>query len=376
MTTTAALHASPFGTSLVGGWIGRRIGAALGLLAVLALSACSDGYVVFPTTPEGQRALGDDVEVVVLDATNIGNYTSPARGHRASSLPAGRQWTYHVGPGDILSVIVFNHPELTLPAGPQRSAAESGFQVGSDGTITYPYIGSVRASGRPVEQIRADISQRLATFIPDPQVEVRIAAYNAQAVVVSGEVRTPNRQPLTAVALTLIEAINAAGGFTEHADPRIVSVQRGGRVYHVDVQGFLSGGLTQNNPVLRNGDVVSVPRRRAEEAYLLGEVARPDVIDLSLEPITLTQAITRRGGLQQPRADARGVLVFRAAGARTRVFQLDTSSPAGLLLGTRFVLEPGDVVYVLRSPLQRWNDTIVRLLPTVQAIDAANRVAN
>lgn len=376
MTTTAALHALPSGTSLVGGWIGRRISTVLGLLAVLALAACSDGYVVFPTTPEGQRALGDDVEVVVLDATNIGNYTSPVRGHRPSSLPAGRQWIYHVGPGDILSVIVFNHPELTLPAGPQRSAAESGFQVGSDGTFNYPFIGSVLAGGRPVDQIRGDISQRLATFIPDPQVEVRIAAFNAQAVVVAGEVRTPNRQPLTAVPLTLIEAINAAGGFTEHADPRIVSVQRAGRVYHVDVQGFLSGGLTQNNPVLRNGDVVSVPRRRAEEAYLLGEVARPDVIDLSLEPITLTQAITRRGGLQQPRADARGVLVFRAAGARTRVFQLDTSSPAGLLLGTRFVLEPADVVYVLRSPLQRWNDTIVRLLPTVQAIDATNRVAN
>lgn len=376
MTTTDSLHASPFGISVVGGWMGRRISVLMGLLAVLVLAACSDGYVVFPTTPEGQRAMGDDVEAVFLDATNIGNYTSPARGHRASTLPAGRQWIYNVGPGDILSVIVFNHPELTLPAGPQRSAAESGFQVGSDGTINYPFIGSVRASGRPVDQIRGDISQRLSTFMPDPQVEVRIAAFNAQAVVVSGEVRTPNRQPLTAVPLTLIEAINAAGGFTDHADPRIVSVQRGGQVYHVDVQGFLSGGLTQNNPVLRNGDVVSAPRRRAEEAYLLGEVARPDVIDLSREPITLTQAITRRGGLQQPRADARGVLVFRAAGARTRVFQLDTSSPAGLILGTRFVLEPADVVYVLRSPLQRWNDTIVRLLPTVQASNAANAIAN
>lgn len=376
MTTAAACRFSAFGTSAAAGRIERWIKATIGLLVVLALAGCSDGYVVFPTTPEGQRALGDDVEVIVLDATNIEDYTSPARGHRASDLPAGRQWTYHVGAGDILSVIVFNHPELTLPAGPQRSAAESGFQVSSDGTITYPYIGSVRAAGRPVEQIRGDISQRLATFIPDPQVEVRIAAYNAQAVVVSGEVNTPNRQPLTAVALTLVEAINAAGGFTENADPRIVSVQRGGRVHHVDVEGFLSGGLTRNNPILRNGDVVSVPRRRSEEAYLLGEVARPDVIDLSLEPITLTQAITRRGGLQQPRADARGVLVFRGAGARTRVFQLDTSSPAGLLLGTRFVLEPGDVVYVLRSPLQRWNDTITRLLPTVQAIDAGNRMAN
>lgn len=377
MTKTEGLdHTSQSTSGVWSSLTGRCFTALFGVVALMTLSACADGYVRFPTTPEGQRALGDDIEVVVLDASNIGDFTRPARGHGVSTLPAGRNWTYHVGQGDILSIIVFDQPELTLPAGPQRSAAESGFQVGNDGTFTYPYIGAVRASGRPVDQIRGDISQRLATFIPDPQVDVRIAAYNSQAVVVSGEVGAPNRQPLTAVALTLVDAINAAGGFTDIADARAVSVLRGGRVYHVDVQGFLSGGLVQNNPVLRNGDVINVPRRRAEEAYLLGEVARPDVVDLSLEPITLTQAITRRGGLQQPRADARGVLVFRAAGARIRVFQLDTSNPTGLLLGTRFVLEPGDVVYILRSPLQRWNDTIVRLLPTVQAVNAANNITN
>lgn len=349
----------------------RAIGIVFGLFL---LAACSDGHVSFPLSPEAQRSLGDDVSVIILDPTNIANFTSPARGHTPSSLPVGRDWSYLVGPGDILSVIVFNHPDLTLPAGPQRSAAESGFQVGSDGTINYPYIGTVQAAGRRTDQIRSDISQQLATFIPDPQVEVRIAAYNAQAIVVSGEVKTPNRQPLTAVPLSLIEAINAAGGFTDDAEPRNVSVQRAGRIYQVDVQGFLSGGLRQNNPVLRNGDVVSIPRRRAEEAYLLGEVSRPDVVDLSREQITLTQAITRRGGLQQTRADARGVLVFRADGARTLVFQLDTSNPSGLLLGTRFVLEPGDVVYVMRSPIQRWNDTISRLLPSVQAINTANDI--
>lgn len=346
-------------------------------LAVLVfVTACSDGHVRFPITVEAHQALGDDVEVTVLDAANIAMFARPARGHVPSSLPGGRQWTYLLGPGDVLSVIVFNHPELTLPAGPQRSAEESGFQVGSDGTFAYPYIGSVMARGRPIEQIRKDIADRLATFIPDPQVEVRIAAYNSQAVVVSGEVRTPNRQPLTTVPLTLIEAINAAGGLAPSADARAVTVQRGGRIHNVDLQGFLVGGLAQNNPVLRNGDVVNVPRKRAEEAYLLGEIARPDVVDLSLEQITLTQAITRRGGLQQVRADARGVLVFRAGGDKVRVFQLDTSNPAGLLLGTRFVLEPGDVVYVLRSPLQGWNDTIARLLPSVRALDSVSAVTN
>ncbi|SIS92437.1 polysaccharide biosynthesis/export family protein [Phaeovulum vinaykumarii] len=374
MPIASTLHSLSFSAPEAVTRLAARIHAIGIVLGLFLLAACSDGHVSFPLSAEAQRSLGDDVSVIILDPTNIANFTSPARGHAPSSLPTGRDWSYLVGPGDILSVIVFNHPDLTLPAGPQRSAAESGFQVGSDGTINYPYIGTIQAAGRRTDQIRGEISEQLATFIPDPQVEVRIAAYNAQAIVVSGEVNTPNRQPLTAVPLSLIEAVNAAGGFTDDAEPRNVSVQRAGRIYQVDVQGFLSGGLRQNNPVLRNGDVVSIPRRRAEEAYLLGEVSRPDVVDLSREQITLTQAITRRGGLQQTRADARGVLVFRADGARTLVFQLDTSNPSGLLLGTRFVLEPGDVVYVMRSPIQRWNDTISRLLPSVQAINTANDI--
>ncbi|MBQ1203696.1 MAG: polysaccharide biosynthesis/export family protein [Loktanella sp.] len=348
----------------------------LSVLGAAVLAACSDGYLEFPANAAETADFGPNVEVIILDNTNINAFSTPVRGFLPSALAVGGNWTYQVGPGDILSVIVFDHPELTLPAGPQRSAAESGFQIASDGTFIYPYIGSVNAAGRSIGEIRNDVAARLANFIPDPQVEVRVAAFNSQAVVVSGAVAAPNRQPLTAVRLTLIEAINAAGGFTSEADPRVVTLQRGGRLHTIDVQGFLEGGLTQNNPILRNGDVVNVPLRRAEEAYLLGEVSRPDVVDLSREPITLTQAITRRGGLDQPRADARGVLVFRANGDLTRVFVLDTTTPEGLILGTRFVLEPRDIVYILRAPLQRWNDTISRLLPTVQAARTVDTLAN
>lgn len=354
-----------------------RAGAVAALVsAMLSLAACSSSYLSFPVTPEGQSALEDQVEIIHLDNTNIASFSHPSRGHSGTQLPSGRAWNYFVGTGDVLSVIVFDHPELTLPEGANRTSAESGFRVQSDGTINYPFVGAVTARGRPPEQIRDDLTQRLSTFIPDPQVDVRVAAFNSQGVVVSGEVTSPNRQALTTVPLTLIEAINAAGGATDTADLRAVTVQRSGHVYPVDVEGFLRAGIVRNNPILRNGDVVSVPRRRAEEAYLLGEVSRPDVIDLSLEPITLTQAVTRLGGLAAPRADMRGIFVFRLTEARPRVFQLDTSSPTGLLLGTRFVLEPGDVVYIVRSPLQRWNDTISRLLPTVQAIRAVDTLAN
>lgn len=335
------------------------------------LAACADGFTTFPVDKGAQESIDENVMIIRLDETNIGEYTTSARAPTPASFRTSSRWEYRVGPGDILSVTVFGHPDLTTPAGVGRSAADSGFAVQADGTFFYPFIGSVMANNRPVGEIRTEVADRLATFIPDPQVEVRVAAFNSQSVLISGEVSAANSQPLNAVPLTLLGAINAAGGLTDAADPTRVSLQRGDRIAHIDLKGFLERGFRQNNPVLRNGDIVNVPRRRTLEAFLLGEVADPDTIDLSIEPITLTQALTRQGGLREVRADARGIFVFRAVPeADMKVFQLDTSSPTGLLLGTKFVLEPGDVIYVTRSPLQRWNDTISRILPTVQAVSA------
>ena len=346
-----------------------KIAASFCLLG--SLSACTEGFVRFPVTEEQQKQKAEDVNIIRLDATNIDAFSRPARGYSTSSLPVGRSADYQIGSGDLLNVIVFDHPELMLPAG----AAEGGFYVQADGSFNFPFIGQVDARGRTSEGVRADMAKRLAEFFPDPQVEVRVSAFNSQRVVVAGEVKTPNSQQMTLVPVSLITAINAAGGLTEIADTRAVSVQRNGQVYKIDLAGFLNAGIEQNNPMLRAGDVVNVPRRRSQEAYLLGQIKNTAAVDLSLEPITLTQALTQQGGLSEERADARGVFVFRSIDRRMTVFQLDTSSPTGLLLGTRFVLESGDVVYVVRSPLSRWNDTISALLPTVTGVRAAQITA-
>jgi len=347
----------------------------LGSICV-ALAACSDGFTTFPVTKEAQQALAENVTVIRLDQTNIASFSRSARGPQRTSLRASTTWEYNVGTGDILSIIVFEHPELTLPSGPVPTATQSGFSVQADGAFFFPYIGQVQARGRVIQDIRSEVAKRLAEFFPDPQVEVRISQFNSQSVNVAGEVKLPNRQALNTVGLTLLEAVSAAGGLTETADPTQIKLQRGGTVYLVDLKAFLEHGYAPNNPIMRDGDIVTVPRRQTQEAYLLGEVVRPATVDLSLEPVILTQALTRQGGVDGIRADSRGVFVFRSTGPQMVVFQLETDSPVGLLLGTRFVLEPGDVVYVTRSPLQRWNDTISRLLPTVQATAAANSIGN
>ncbi len=335
----------------------------------LCLAACTNGTTIFPIDESGQSQLAENVVVTRLDASNIRQFSNPDRAPVAASLDTSRHWEYRIGPGDVLVVTVFGQPDLNVPAGSQRSAVDPGFAVQADGTFFYPFIGSVLANNRTISDVRTELSTRLAEYIPNPQVDIRVGAFNSQSVLVGGEVKSANTQALTTVPLTLLGAINAAGGISEDGDLTRVALQRGDHVTRIDVTGFLERGYRQNNPILRNGDTVIVPKLRALEAFLLGEIADPATIDLSNDRISLTQALTLQGGLRDGRADARGVFVFRAGlDDQMNVFQLDASSPTGLLLGTRFSLEPGDVVYVTSTALQRWNDTITRILPTVQAV--------
>lgn len=342
----------------------------LPLLAAMAvfLAGCSDGSMNFPVTEQAQKTLTDQVQIVRITPQTIhGLSHHKDAALNSTSLPPHRPGEYRIGPSDVISIFVFDHPELAIPTA--NDQVTTGYLVNSDGTLTFPFIGSVLAKGKTVDELRAELSQRLANFFPDPQVDVRIADFNSQRVVIGGAVETPTTAFIGTTPLTLLEAINAAGGLTDDADPRAITVRRGGQGYRVDLDAFLIGGMGRNNPTLRADDVVSVPRRTLREAYVLGEVVEPATIDLSKDAVTLTQSLARQGGLDELRADARGIFVFRYLGEQMTVYQLDTSLPTALLLGTKFALWPGDVIYVTKSPLQRWNDTISRILPSVTAAE-------
>lgn len=349
----------------------------LAALATFGLLSCTDGQVDFPVTQEDQSVLSDDVHIVLLTDTNIAQFAQPtSRSIGSSPQSWGRAWEYRVGVGDKLNIVVFDHPELSLLSGEGAGAVGYGYQVRSDGQFFFPFIGQVEANGRAPESIRSEVAERLAEFVPSPQVELQVSEFNSQWIVVAGEVQSPNRQSLTTAPLTLIEAINSAGDAKESADLQRVSVQRNGASHRFNLQRFLERGELRSNPVLRAGDIVNVPQISAASAYLLGEVGTQAIVDLSSNDMSLTHAIAANRGLEQARADARGIFVFReGSGGSMNVYQLDISVPTGLLLGTKFMLRADDVIYVVRSPLTRWNDTISSLLPTVRAAAAVETLA-
>lgn len=281
-------------------------------------------------------------------------------------------YDYRIGIGDVLTIIVYEHPELTIPAGAERSASDAGNVVHSDGTIFYPYIGRVEAAGRTVREVRSEIQRRLATYIASPQVDVKIASYKSQMVYVTGQVQTPGQYSITNVPMRILDAVSMAGGLNNSANWHEVVLTREGEEFELSVFDMLQNGALDQNLLMQDGDVLHVPDTGNQKVFVMGEVMRPASLPMANSRISLTDAIAQAGGIDERQASAAGIFVVRQAEEESSklatVYQLDARNSTAFVLGAQFMLEPTDVVYVTASPLGRWNRVISQLLPTVTSI--------
>lgn len=281
-------------------------------------------------------------------------------------------YDYTVGVGDVLQITVWDHPELTIPAGSMRTAADSGNWVHSDGTIFYPYVGKIKVAGLDVMTIRKLISDRIGKYIENPQVDVTVAAFKSQQVYVTGAVKQPGMVPISNIPLHLIDAVNAVGGLSDIANWQQVSLMRAGKRYNLSLKAIYQQGELAQNLLLESGDVINVGRDDDNKVFVLGEVMKPQVLPMGRNGLTLAAALAGAGGMNQLSADASGVFVLRKGEADGKpsidLYQLRAKDAAALVLADQFTLEPRDIVYVTTAPIAVWNRVISQLLPTVQGL--------
>lgn len=281
-------------------------------------------------------------------------------------------YRYRVGPGDVLNVTVWDHPELTIPAGSMRSAEESGNWVHADGSIFYPYVGQLQVAGLDVTEIRELIAKRISRYIERPQVDVTVAAFRSQRAYVTGDVGQPGAVPITNVPLSLLDAVNALGGLKPEADWRNVILTRDGKEHRLSLQAIYQRGDLRHNVLLQDRDVVHIPSNEDNKVFVLGEVRQARPVIMGRNGLSLAGALSEAGGLNELTANASGVFVLRRdvidGEPRISVYQLHARNAAAYVLADQFAMQARDIVYVTAAPVTRWNRVIQQILPTVQTV--------
>lgn len=293
-------------------------------------------------------------------------------------------WQYRVGIGDILHVIVWDHPELTNPTGSTEGTANAGRVIRPDGTIFYPYVGKIVVVGKTTEEIGELLAGSLAKIIQRPQVDVSVLQYRSQYVSVVGDVEQPCRVPVTDMALTMIDALNGCKTIRPTTGNREIELNRDGRRRTADLYSIYKGRTSLFEEPLLGGDVLYVKDDRANRVFVVGEVSRQAAINIPISGLTLADAINNQdiGGIKQEATDASNIYVFRGGVResdvqrgqlsreefRPEVFHINIASADALLLADQFQLQPRDVVLASTAPIINYGRAVSLIFTPVTTL--------
>jgi polysaccharide export outer membrane protein len=253
---------------------------------------------------------------------------------------------YVVGGNDVVTIKVYNEPDLT----------QEKVRVSSDGMISFPFIGQVAAFGKTTNQIEQEITTRLVQggYFIDPHISVMVEEYRSKKVLVLGAVNEPGSYPLSE-SVRVLDILSQAGGIDFEKGGNVVTLVREKRIQgqrqklavQIDVRNLLSGENTAANLQLVNEDVIFVPK--AAKIYVIGQVQSPGEYTLGNQRLSLVEAIGLAGGFTRIAARSKVRVVRQTqSGEKTLVVNVQEITEKGSQ-GQDLELQAGDIVVVPES---------------------------
>ena len=383
------------------GWFGS--GRWLLPLLTLSLSGCSvlpGMYASFDKQPEVLASAEEPAQMdySLLQVTPMlvrqlndqyGLLQVPIKGDLPK--PKTPSYPYRLGPQDTLRIFVWGHPDLTPVTSNVTTggfaSTPAGRTIDTKGDLFFPMVGQIRASGLTVNEFRERLSKALSAYIPNPQVEVDVAAFRSQRVFVAGAVKAPGAIPVTDQPLRVTDALASVGGALDNADLYDVVLTRGDRSVRLDLDGLYYNGRLEGNVLLTHGDVLSVPDKMTRKIFMLGEVGNSVGANQARSYVmrrgrmTLTEVLSDAGGASPFSAATNEIYVLRvdptatsavAAARLPIVYQIDARNPEALVLADQFPMLPRDVIFVNPTGPTVIGRFLGQFLPVLTTVNSAN----
>lgn len=308
-------------------------------------------YTLIPVTPGIVSLLSSSLDTQL--AETLGNTRK-----RSSSI---------IGVGDTVVVSIWEaSPDGLFSGGSAKGGTQIPEQpVSESGTISVPYAGTVQAANRTPQQVKAAIENALARIAIQPQVLVSVIKNVSNTVTVTGEVASSGRIALSPRGEKLLDVIAMAGGPRIESHQLSVQITRGQRTEAVPMERLISD--PGENIYVQSDDVIALIRQ-PRSFTVFGAATSNASIQFDESQLFLNQALAKVGGLNDDRANARGVFIYRteptslvrrmvpgkvaSAGATTNViYQIDLKDPNGFFLLKSFSMRNRDLIFIANSSL-------------------------
>jgi polysaccharide export outer membrane protein len=349
-------------------------------ICVLALAACfAAGCSILPTSgpfsPDVRNSEAGKNEdslpysLVKLNAEVLNILAASSPGFSTSFPDRRTRPEIRFGIGDVVSVTVFEAAAgglfIPVEAGvrPGNFITLPNQNVDTDGNITVPYAGAIKAEKRTPGEVQADIVAALRNRAIEPQAVVALVDQRTSLISVLGEVNTPNRFPANAAGERVLDAITRAGGPKGQGFDTWVMLERSGRRATLPF-----GALVyepSNNVYVQPLDTIYV-YREPQQFLAFGASGRQGQFNFEAWRISLAEAVGKAGGLNDSLADPGSVFLYRGEPREVAVklgidvkkfatplipviYSVDFRDPSGYFLATKMQVRNKDVLYVANA---------------------------